>query len=53
MKEIIVIALLIFLLALGIGGVVLVFLYERRQTKEYLKFLVELDRLRLKGERNG
>ena len=53
MKEIVVIAFLIFLLALGIGGVIFMFLYERRQTKEYLKFLVELDRLKLKGERNG
>ena len=53
MKEIITIALLIFLLTLGIGGVVFMFLYERHQTKEYLKFLVELDKLKLKGERNG
>ena len=53
MKEIITIALLIFLLALGAGGVIFMFLYERHQTKEYLKFLVELDKLKQKGEENG
>ena len=54
MKEIIVIALFILLLALVISGVVFVFLYEHRQTKNYLKFLVELDKLKLeKGEENG
>lgn len=53
MKEIIIIALLILLLALGIGGVVFVFLYERHQTKEYLKFLVELDKLKLKKEKKN
>ena len=53
MKEIIVIVFLVFLLILGIGGLVFIFLYERHQTKEYLKFLVELDKLKLKGERNG
>lgn len=53
MKEIIVIALLVLLLILGIGGVVFVFLYERYQTKEYLKFLVELDKLKLEEEKKN
>ena len=53
MKEIITIVLLILLLALGIGGVVFIFLYERYQTKEYLKFLVELDKLKLEKEKKN
>ena len=53
MKEIIIIALLILLLALGIGGMVFVFLYERHQTKEYLKFLIELDKLKLEKEKKN
>ena len=53
MKEIIIIALLILLLTLGVGGVVFVFLYERHQTKEYFKFLVELNKLKLKKEKKN
>lgn len=53
MKEVITIVLLILLLALGIGGLIFVFLYERHQTKEYLKFLIELDKLKLKKEKKN
>lgn len=53
MKEIIIIAFLVLLLALGIGGVVFIFLYEHHQTKQYLKFLVELDKLKLEKEKKN
>ena len=45
MKEIIAIALFISLIVFAVGGVIWMFVKEDLQTKNYIKFMIELEKI--------
>ena len=45
MKEIVAIVLFVFLIVFAVGGVIWMFVDEHLRTKNYIKFLIELEEI--------